>query len=86
MQNINPFQIAENIGKMGNNPQQILMNMLAQDPSAQQTMEQLKNASGGASPEQIAKQLAKQNGISEQQLMQLYNKLKRQYIPIGDAD
>lgn len=77
MQNINPFQIAENIGKMGNNPQQILMNMLAQDPSAQQTMEQLKNASGGASPEQIAKQLAKQNGISEQQLMKLYNKFKR---------
>lgn len=73
---INPIQM---LGMLGNkkSPQAILEAMLQQDPQLRQTMEQLKNSSGGASPEQIARQLAKQNGISEEQLMQLYNKIHK---------
>lgn len=72
----NPFQMMNMIGS-AKNPQAMLEAMFQQNPQLRQTMEQLKNSSGGASPEQIARQLAKQNGITEEQLMQLYNKIHK---------
>ena len=57
------------------NPQQVFMNMLQRNPQMQQQMQQLQNMSNGRSMEQTVRQIAKQQGISEQQLMQAYNSL-----------
>ena len=74
---INIFQMLDMINGMGNTPDAMLQMLLQQNPQGRQTIDQLRNSSNGMSAEQIAKQLARQNGISEQQLMQLYNKLKK---------
>ena len=73
---MNPFQMMSMMNN-ANNPKAMLDAMFQQNPQLRQVMEQLKNSSYGASPEQIARQLAKQNGISEEQLMQLYNKIHK---------
>ena len=75
---MNIFQMLDMINGMGNTPDAMLQMLLQQNPQGRQTIEQLRNSSNGMSAEQIAKQLARQNGISEQQLMQLYNKIKKQ--------
>ena len=49
--------------------------MIQQNPQVQQKMQQMQNISGGRSMEQTVRQLAKQQGISEEQLMQAYNSL-----------
>lgn len=57
------------------NPKQAFMGMVQQNPQVQQKMQQMQNISGGLSMEQTVRQLAKQQGISEEQLMQAYNSL-----------
>ena len=57
------------------NPKQAFMGMIQQNPQVQQKMQQAQNISGGRSMEQTVRQLAKQQGISEEQLMQAYNSL-----------
>ena len=59
----------------GGNPQQLLQQMLQRNPQAQQTIEQLKNVSGGAHPRDIMLQLAKQRGIDPNRIMQLTQRL-----------
>lgn len=56
-------------------PKQAFMGMIQQNPQVQQKMQQMQNISGGRSMEQTVRQLAKQQGISEEQLMQAYNSL-----------
>ena len=46
---------------MGNNPQQIMQNMMAQNPQANAVLNQMR--SSGLTPEQFARQYAKQNNI-----------------------
>lgn len=58
---------------MSRNPQKSLEQVVNQNPQLQNTFTQLQNSSNGASYEQIARQLAKQRGMSEEQLMQMYN-------------
>ena len=58
---------------MSRNPQKSLEQAVNQNPQLQSTFTQLQNSSNGASYEQIARQLAKQRGVSEEQLMQMYN-------------
>jgi hypothetical protein len=55
------------------NPKQAFMGMIQQNPQMQQKMQQMQNLSGGRSMEDTVRQLAKQQGISEEQLMQVYN-------------
>ena len=69
---MNPMQFFQNI-LMSRNPQRTLENAVNQNPQLQNTFTQLQNSSNGASYEQIARQLAKQRGMSEEQLMQMYN-------------
>ena len=69
---MNPMQFFQNI-LMSRNPQRTLENAVNQNPQLQNTFTQLHNTSNGASYEQIARQLAKQRGMSEEQLMQMYN-------------
>lgn len=72
--NNNFFQLLQQVQQM-KNPQQAVMGMIQNNPQFQKQMQTLQNVSGGRSMEQTVKQLAKQQGISEQQLMQAYNSL-----------
>ena len=72
--NNNFFQLLQQVQQM-RNPQQVVMGMIQNNPQFQKQMQTLQNVSGGRSMEQTVKQLAKQQGISEQQLMQAYNSL-----------
>ena len=69
---MNPMQFLQGI-VMSRNPQKSLEQAVNQNPQLQSTFTQLQNSSNGASYEQIARQLAKQRGVSEEQLMQMYN-------------
>ena len=70
----NFFQMVQTLQQM-KNPQQAFIGMIQQNPQMQQQMQTMKNISGGRSVEQTVRQLAKQQGISEEQLMQAYNSL-----------
>lgn len=65
---MDPRQIMQ-LMKGGGNPQQIIQQMLNNNPQAQQTFRQLQNMAGDMNPRDFAIQLAKQNGMTEQQLM-----------------
>ena len=61
----------------GQNPQAVLQMMLQQNPQLQQQLTVLKNMSQGKNPKEFFTQLARQNGVSEQnmaQLMQMFGK------------
>jgi glycerol-3-phosphate O-acyltransferase len=49
--------------------------MIQQSPQYQQQMKVAKNMMGDRTMEQTVKQLARQQGISEEQIMQAYNSL-----------
>ena len=68
------FQIVQQM-RQYQNPQQAFMGMMQGNPQMQKQMQQMQNISGGRSVEQTVRQLAKQQGISEEQLMQAYNSL-----------
>lgn len=70
--NINFFQMVQHF-QQAKDPKQAFMGMIQQNPQMQQKMQQMQNVSGGRSMEQTVRQLAKQQGISEEQLMQVYN-------------
>ena len=73
-------QALQNVFKMrnaGRNPQQIMQIMMQQNPQIQQQIAMLQNMAKGKSPKEFFAQLAKQNGVSEQnmaQLMQFFGK------------
>lgn len=75
-QRMNPIQLM-NAFKSAKNPQALLQQIMKDNPQIQQMMTQMQNSTGGQSPEQIARQLAKRNGISDDQLMQMYNQFNR---------
>lgn len=50
------------------NPEQFVNNMLNANP-------QMRNSTNGASYEDIAKQLAKQRGMSDEELQRLYSQI-----------
>ena len=59
------------------NPKELFFQMMQQNPQFQMQIQALQNSGGGASVEQMARQLAQQKGISEQDLMNMVNNLKR---------
>lgn len=71
--NRNFFQMVNQFQQM-QNPKQAFMGMLQNSPASQQ-IQAIQNSSGGRSMEETVRQLAKQQGISEEQLMQAYNSL-----------
>ena len=75
--NRNFFQMVQQMQQM-QNPKQAFMNMMQNSPASQQ-LQAIQNSSGGMSMEQTVRQLAKQKGISEEQLMQAYNGLAGKY-------
>ena len=72
--NRNFFQMLQQMQQV-QNPKQAFMGMMQQNPQMQKDMKTMQNISGGRSVEQTVRQLAKQQGISEEQLMQAYNSL-----------
>jgi hypothetical protein len=71
--NRNFFKMVNQFQQM-QNPKQAFMGMLQNSPASQQ-IQAIQNSSGGRSMEETVRQLAKQQGISEEQLMQAYNSL-----------
>ena len=57
------------------NPEQFVNNMLNANPQMRTEIEQMRNSTNGASYEDIAKQLAKQRGISDEELQRLYSQI-----------
>ena len=51
--------------------------LMQNNPQFQQGIQALKNSGGGASFQQMAFAMAKQKGVSEEQLMQMFNTLNR---------
>lgn len=60
----------------GRNPQQIMQMLIQRNPQYSQMLTQIRNMSQGRSTKEFVMQLAKQNGVNEQNLqmlMQMFN-------------
>ena len=55
----------------GRNPQQIMQLLIQQNPNIQNALYTLQNMSKGKNPKEFFSQLAKQNGVNEQNMAQL---------------
>lgn len=55
----------------GGNPQQVMQNIMQQGTPIGQVQTQMKNMAQGRSPKEFILQMAKQNGVSEQNLQGL---------------
>lgn len=52
----------------GYNPQSVMQMMLQSNPNYSQMLSQMKNMANGKSPKEFLTQLAKQNGVSEENI------------------
>lgn len=55
----------------GGNPQQIMQQMMQRTPQINQVQTQLQNMAQGRSPQEFLIQLARQNGVSEENIQGL---------------
>lgn len=55
----------------GGNPQAIMQNLMQRNPNYQQTLARLQNMAQGRNPQEFIMQLAKQNGVSPQNIQAL---------------
>lgn len=69
--NQNPMNFLMNLMSMGNNPQQIINNVLNQNPQMQVAINQMK--SSGMSTKDYVLQYARQNNINIQPIIQMMN-------------
>lgn len=60
-----------NMSKSGMNPQIIVKQMIQSNPEFRQTLIQMENMANGMSPKDFAFEYAKQNGIKEEQVLQI---------------
>ncbi len=61
----------------GMQPQQVMQMMLQQNPHLQQQLQTLQNMAQGQNPQQFVMQLAKQNGVNQENInaiMQMFGK------------
>ena len=73
---MNPMQMFQML-RGSNNPQQMFQNMLMQNPQMSSALSQIQNSTQGSNPRDVAMQLARQRGMSEQQVMNMFNSLNR---------
>lgn len=71
----NPINMIMQMLNNGGNPQQIMQQIMQNNPQASQMMAQMKNMAGGKSPKDFAMQLAKQNGVDPNQLMEVAKRM-----------
>lgn len=57
--------------RKGGNPKIIAQEMLKSNPQAQELYQQMQNMASGLSPREFALRYAKQNGINEQEVLNL---------------
>lgn len=69
--NQNPMNFLMNLMSMGNNPQQIINNVLNQNPQMQVAINQMKTS--GMSTKDYVLQYARQNNINIQPIIQMMN-------------
>lgn len=55
----------------GKNPQQILQMLMQRNPEVNQALETLKNMANGRNPKEFFAQLARQNGLNEENTKQI---------------
>ena len=73
---MNPMQMFQMI-RGAQNPQQMFQNMLMQNPQMSSALSQIQNSTQGSNPRDVAMQLARQRGMSEQEVMNMFNSLNR---------
>ena len=73
---MNPMQLFQML-RGSQNPQQMFQNMLMQNPQMSSALSQIQNSTQGSNPRDVAMQLARQRGMSEQQVMNMFNSLNR---------
>ncbi|MEE0969879.1 MAG: hypothetical protein U0M06_10955 [Clostridia bacterium] len=73
---MNPMQMFQML-RGAQNPQQMFQNMLMQNPQMSSALSQIQNSTQGANPKDVAMQLARQRGMSEQEVMNMFNSLNR---------
>ena len=73
---MNPMQMFQML-RGSNNPQQMFQNMLMQNPQMSSALSQIQNSTQGSNPRDVAMQLARQRGMSEQEVMNMFNSLNR---------
>jgi hypothetical protein len=73
-------QVLQSIFSMknaGQNPQQILQMMMQQNPQVSQLMTQFKNMSKNQNPRDFITQLARQNGVNQENLFAIQQMFKK---------
>lgn len=73
---MNPMQLFQML-QSSQNPQMMFQQMLQQNPQMMSALSQIQNSTQGANPKDVAMQLARQRGMSEQEVMNMYNALNR---------
>lgn len=73
---MNPMQMFQML-RGAQNPQQMFQNMLMQNPQMNSALSQIQNSTQGSNPRDVAMQLARQRGMSEQEVMNMFNSLNR---------
>lgn len=73
---MNPMQMFQML-RGAQNPQQMFQNMLMQNPQISSALSQIQNSTQGSNPRDVAMQLARQRGMSEQEVMNMFNSLNR---------
>ena len=73
---MNPMQMFQML-RGAQNPQQMFQNMLMQNPQMSSALSQIQNSTQGSNPRDVAMQLARQRGMSEQEVMNMFNSLNR---------
>ena len=73
---MNPMQMFQML-RGSQNPQQMFQNMLHQNPQMSSALYQIQNSTQGSNPRDVAMQLARQRGMSEQEVMNMFNSLNR---------
>lgn len=56
----------------GKDPQQLMQMIIQQNPQVKLVMQRLNNMSQGKSPQEFLIQLARQNGVNEQNIQSIY--------------
>ena len=59
------------------NPQVMFQQMLRNNPQMSLALTQIQNSTQGSNPRDVAMQLARQRGMSEQEVMNMFNSLNR---------
>lgn len=59
------------------NPQAMFQQMIQGNPQLSSVLSQIQNSTQGSNPQTVAMQLAQQRGISQDQVMNMYNSLMK---------